>query len=58
MTSQKYAYDDDLALLYASRDWKAVGVTLSQNMITLFSLSPDLEAKAQQYKNGDGDLSF
>ena len=24
MTSQKYAYADDLALLYASRDWKAV----------------------------------
>ena len=35
MTSQKYAYADDLALLYASRDWKAVEDTLSQNMTTL-----------------------
>ena len=35
MTSEKYAYADDLALLYASRDWKAVEETLSQNMTTL-----------------------
>ena len=35
MTSQKYAYVDDLALLYASRDWKAVEDTLSQDMTTL-----------------------
>ena len=34
MTSQ-YAYADDLALLYASRDWKAVEDTLSQDMTTL-----------------------
>ena len=33
--SQKYAYADDLALLYASRDWKAVKDTLSQDMTTL-----------------------
>ena len=35
MTFQKYAYADDLALLYASRDWKAVEDILSQNMTTL-----------------------
>ena len=35
MTSQKYAYADDLALLYASRDLKAVEDTLSQDMTTL-----------------------
>ena len=35
MTSQKYAYADDLALLYASRNWKAVEDTLSQDMTTL-----------------------
>ena len=35
MTSQKYAYADDLALLYATRDWKAVEDTLSQGMTTL-----------------------
>ena len=35
MTSQKYAYADDLALLYASRDWKVVEDTLSEDMTTL-----------------------
>ena len=35
MTSQKYANADDLALLYASRDWKAVESTLSQDVTTL-----------------------
>ena len=35
MTSQKYAHADDLALLYASPDLKAVGDTLSQDMTTL-----------------------
>ena len=35
MTSQKYAYADDLALLYASRNWKAKEDTLSQDMTTL-----------------------
>ena len=35
MTSQKYAYAVDLALVYASRDWKAVEDTLSQDMTTL-----------------------
>ena len=42
MTSQKYAYADGLALLYASRDWKAV----EDN----FSLSPDLEAALSNTK--------
>ena len=55
LTSQKNAYADDLALLYASQDWKAVEDTLIQNMTTC--LSPDLEGKAQQYENGDGGLS-
>ena len=35
MTSLKYAYADYLALLYASRDRKAVEDTLSQDMTTL-----------------------
>ena len=35
MTPQKYAYVGDLALLYASQDWKAVEDTLSQDMTTL-----------------------
>ena len=37
MTSQKCVYADDLALLYASRDWKAVEDTLSQDMTTLLA---------------------
>ena len=39
MTSQKYAYADDLALLYASRNWMAVEDTLSQDMTTLQLIS-------------------
>ena len=35
MTSQKYAYAVDLASLYASRNWKAVEDTLSQDMTIL-----------------------
>ena len=35
MTFQKYAYADDLALLYTSQNWKAVEDTLSQDMTTL-----------------------
>ena len=35
MTFQKYAYADDLALLYAYLDWKAVEDTLNQDMTTL-----------------------
>ena len=35
MTSQKYAYADDLALLYASRGWKVVKEILSQDITTL-----------------------
>ena len=51
MTSQKYAYADDLALLYASR-----GHSKPRHDYT-FSLSTDLDAKAQQYENGVGGLS-
>ena len=35
MTTQKYAYTDDLALLCTSRDWKPAEDTLSQDMTTL-----------------------
>ena len=35
MTFQKYSFANDLALLYASRYWKAVEDTLSQDMTTL-----------------------
>ena len=32
--------------------------TLSQDITTLSGLSPDLEAKAQQYENGDGAVFY
>ena len=35
MTSQKYVYAENLAVLYTSRDWKAVEDTLSQDITTL-----------------------
>ena len=34
MTFQKYVYAVDLALLCASRDWKTVEDTISQDMTT------------------------
>ena len=37
MTSQKYAYADDLGLLYAFRDWKAVEDTLGEDMTALLA---------------------
>ena len=37
MTSLKYAYTGDLALLYAFRDWQVVEDTLNQGMITLLA---------------------
>ena len=48
MTSQKYAYADDLALLYASRDWKAVEDTLSKDITTL---SAYLQTRRQKLSN-------
>ena len=35
VTFKKYAYADDLTLLYASRDWKTVKDTLSQDITTV-----------------------
>ena len=37
MTSKKFAYDDDLALLHSSGNWKDLEGTLSQDMSTLLS---------------------
>ena len=34
ITSKKYAYADDLAILYSSGDWKVLERTLSEDMIT------------------------
>ena len=33
--SKKYAYDDDLAILHSSEDWKVLERTLSEDMTTL-----------------------
>ena len=35
VTSNKYAYADDLAIFYSSGDWKVLERTLSEDMITL-----------------------
>ena len=35
MTSKKYVYADDLAILYSSGYWKVLERTLSENMTTL-----------------------
>ena len=35
ITSKKYAYADDLAILYSSGDWKVLERTLSKDMTTL-----------------------
>ena len=46
ITSKKYAYADDLAILHSSGDWKMLERTLSKD-ISAFCISPDLAAKAQ-----------
>jgi len=51
--SRKYAYADDLVIMHADRDWQAVEEVLSKDMATI---PPDLEGKAQHYKNGVGGL--
>ena len=50
MTSQKYTYADDLALLHASRDWKAVEDTLSQYMITFSAYLQNWRLKIRNTK--------
>ena len=50
MTSQKYAYADGLALMYAYRDWKAVEDTLSQDMATLSAYLQTLRLKLSNTK--------
>ena len=35
ITSKKFAYADDLAILYTSGEWKELERTLSQDMTTL-----------------------
>ena len=53
--SRKYAFADDL---HADGDWQTVEGVLSKDMATVgeYLHSPDLEAKAQHYKNGVGSL--
>ena len=50
MTSQKYAYADGLALLYVSRDWKAVENTLRQDMTTLLAYIQNWRSKLNNTK--------
>ena len=37
MISRKFAYDDDLALLHSSENWKDLKGTLNQDMHTLLT---------------------
>ena len=50
MTLQKYAYADELSLLYVSRDWKTVENTLSQDMITLLAYLQNWRLKLSNTK--------
>ena len=56
MNSQKYAYADDLALLYASRDWKAVEDTLSQDMTALSAYLQTWRLKLSNTKTVTADF--
>ena len=47
--SRRYAYADNLALLYSSDDWKDLEGVLSQDMTNNFNISPDLESTAQPH---------
>ena len=54
--SGKYAHADDLAVMLADEDWQAVERMLSKDVATV-SEFPDMEAKAQHYKNGVGSFA-
>jgi len=54
--SRKYAYADDLAIMHADGDWLAVEGCSDQGHRNAKWITPDLEAKAQHYKNGVGSL--
>ena len=47
ITSKKYAYADDLAILYSSGDWKVLERTLKRRHNYTFCVSPDLAAAHQ-----------
>ena len=53
---RKYAYADDLTILHADGDWRAVEGVLSKVSGNSRWIPPNLEAKAQHYKNGVGSL--
>jgi len=47
---------DDLTIMHADGDWQAVEGVFSKDMATIGKYLQDLEAKAQHYKNGVGNL--
>ena len=49
MIARMFAYADDLALLHSSRNWKDLQGALSQDISTIYSISPDLEVEAQSH---------
>ena len=50
--SRKYVYADDLPIMHADGDWQAVDHGYSNARWT----PPNVEGKAQHYKNGVGSL--
>ena len=50
ITSKKYAYGDDLAILYSSGDWKVLERTLSEDMTTLSEYLQTLRLKLSHAK--------
>jgi len=52
--SRKHAYADNLAIMHAAGDLQAVDGVLSKENYK--QIPPDLEAKAQHYKNSVGSL--
>ena len=54
--SRKYGYADDLAIMHADGNWKAVGGGAEQRHGNRKWKPSNLKAKAQHYKNGVGNL--
>ena len=55
--SRKYAHADDLAIMHADGDWQSVEEVLSKGMCSHGRwILLGLQAKAQRYKNGAGNL--
>ena len=57
ITSKKYDYADDLAILYSSGDWKVLERTLNEDMTTLYAYLHTWRLKLSHAKTVMGSLS-